>query len=355
MKDRLKHLEEAYLRENMKETVLSYPPKWVTIWISGYCTNKCLFCAYHADSAMKDSKVYKTRYNMDMDFFKKTVDMCKDGFVPAVHICGSGEPLLNPKAFDMIDYAAEVYGTTSLHTNFHEGLFTKKNLLKKLISRGKKLRYIATDFMSGNKEQHEKIKSGSSYDYAMKSLAEISQNSETEVYIYYILTKYNYSTLIELAENLKKRGVRKCLIQVSNLMSYDFDEYTASSSVYTSGDVEITGELKKAKEASRSLGYHMNIPEPADKLLQDCSVFWQKFQICPVNWDNSEHCRGNVIPHTCRAVVLGSLDSLGYLGDYSSIMELWNNEKLVRIRQNLINGTYPDKECVSCLFCKSSI
>ncbi len=347
--------EERYRAENMKSSVLSYPPRWVTIGITGYCTNKCLFCSYHAKASGEKSKVYKIHYHMSFDFFKKTVDMCRKAYVPFVHVCGTGEPFLNPDALNMLDYAAQIYGQTSIQTNFHEDLFRRMDLVNQLISREKSLRYVATDFLSGESDEHNRIKQGSSFDFTMKCLSEISEKSDIKLNIYYIITKYNYSSLSKLVSLLKQNGIRNCVINVNNLMSYDFDSYTSSDSVYVSSDTLITDELKRAISVCHEAGYEIYCPQPADINEKGCDVFWQKFQVWPVQGNDPARYQENIIPHACRAVVLGELNSLGYLGDYEDLMDAWNNEKIVKIRQNIIDGIYPDDECRYCVYSHRSI
>ena len=57
-----------------------------------------------------------------------------------------------------------------------------------------------------------------------------------------------------------------------------------------------------------------------------------------------------MIPHACAAVIRGELNSLGYLFDYKTMMEAWNNEKLVKLRENIIKGVYPSEWCKRCFY-----
>ena len=36
------------------------------------------------------------------------------------------------------------------------------------------------------------------------------------------------------------------------------------------------------------------------------------------------------------------------VADYRNMMDLWNNEFFIKYRTMLLNGEYPDKECVNC-------
>jgi FkbM family methyltransferase len=123
---------------------------------------------------------------------------------------------------------------------------------------------------------------------------------------------------------------------------------------YTSEDIEITQALEEAKSYGAQNKIKVNVPLPVDSEQNQCDVFWHKVQIWPVMGIDPMRYSENMIPHACRAVVKGHLNSLGYLFDYDNIMDFWNNEKLVTIRQNLMNGIYPDEECKYCYCCRST-
>jgi hypothetical protein len=77
-------------------------------------------------------------------------------------------------------------------------------------------------------------------------------------------------------------------------------------------------------------------------------VFWQKIQVWPVRGNDPRRYHENLVPHACRAVVMGRLSSLGYIFDYDDLMDFWNSETMVSIRRGIIDGRYPDDECRFC-------
>lgn len=346
-KKQLRMDHKNYIRQKEKEAVLKYPPRWITICITNLCNNKCLFCSYHSEDAKNVSNVYNIPYKLSLPEFKRIVDMAYKGRVPKVHICGTGEPFMNDNIINMIDYAIKVYGSTSLQTNFYKRLFDKYNYLEEIVKRNGKINYITTDIMSGSPQQHNYIKKGGSYDELISSLQYISNNSDIPIKVSYVLTKQNYSTIIDLIDNLHSSKIRNCSIGISNMFTYDFNELTASNQVYTSKDSHITELLNKAVEHGKTKNISVGIPNPADKV-NNCHYFWDKIQTWPVKGNIPERYQENLIPHACRAVVIGKLNSLGYIFDYKNVMDFWNNEKLVTVRRNLINGIYPDEECKYC-------
>ncbi len=342
-KIKIKYIINQIIRKSKVETklpegVLSKPPQWITIGITNICNNKCVFCSYHSEEAKNNSNVYNIPFEMSFNDFKRIVDMAKKGNVPHVHICGTGEPFMNKDILKMIDYSIEIYGKASLQTNFFKPLFDKNKYLDEIIKRKDSIVYITTDILSGESAVHDELKKGSKHEDVMVALEEIADKTNIMINISYILSKFNYSSIPLLIDDLVNRKITNVGINISNLYSYDFNKYTETSVVYTSDDIEITNALLNAKNYGMSKGVKVSIPLPADKDSSGCTVFDKKIQIWPVQGNDPDRYHENLIPHACRAVVKGDLNSLGYVFDYDNIMDMWNNDKLVEIRKNLLHG-----------------
>ncbi len=337
-----------FQREFYKKAVLSYPPRSVTIGISSACSFRCVFCAYHSNDAKNGaSNVYGLPFRLSLDDFRRIVEMCYAGRVPKVHICATGEPFLHPNILEIIDYTIEVYGTTSIQTDFFRPTFEKHDYLDEIIQRQDFISYITTDVLSGDPEVHEKLKKGSRYEDVLFSMEYINKYSNIHFEVHYIITKHNYQHIDKLINDLSRRRIN-CHIAIVNLHPYGFNDFTSPRSLYTSKDVHITNALQKAKELGKERGIPVSTPLPADAGPGICGSFWTRFQTWPVKGIDRERYGENVIVGGCNAVVIGNLKSLGYLFDYDNIMELWNNEHFVTIRESLLRGVYPDKACQSC-------
>ena len=340
--------EERYSIERRRQAVLSYPPRWITIGVTSACTNRCVFCSYHSQDAKNVSKVYGLPFSMNTEAFDKIVRMAWQARVPRVHICGTGEPFMNREILEMIDCAAALYGKVSLQTNFNCSLFKKYRYLDEIVDRADFISFITTDFLSGDPLHHNQLKCGSSYIDIMNSLKFISNNSCINLNIHYILTRNNYKFFLRLLVDLVDNGIKNFNINVVNLFSYNFNLFTSDDSVYLSSDFLIKDTLDEAMVFAKDNCIPIYLPLPADQWENGCDVFWQKVQIWPVQGNDPDRFAENMVPHACRAVVLGELSSLGYIFDYTDLMDFWNNPGLVKIRRNLINGVYPDKQCRHC-------
>ncbi len=334
--------------EYRKKAIVSYPPLWITIGVTSACKNKCLFCSYHGEDAKGISNAYGLSYRLSYKDFVKIVDMAYEAGVAEIHICGTGEPFLNPDILRMTDYVIDKYGEVSLQTEFWNKLFKKKNLLDELIKREQHIKYISTDILSCDPAEYERIKQGSSYSELMDALEYIGKNSDLLIKAVIIVTKQNYKNMKGIIDELIKRNVNSELLIV-NLLSYDYSEYTSSDNVYKSEDKEITYALQEIKDYAEKREIRITLPKPADQE-DDCFVFWSEFQTWPVKGCDKMRYGENMIPHACSAVIRGELNSLGYLFDYGTMMEAWNNDIIVKIRENIMKGIYPSEWCKKCFY-----
>jgi len=311
--------------------------------------NRCVFCGYHSDDAKEGkSNVYGLPFNLRLEYFKRIVEMCYKDNVPKVHICAAGEPFLHKDILSIIDSVIDIYGVASFQTNFSKPLFVKRNYIEEILNRKDHISHITTDVLSGDPETHETLKKGSLYEDVFSALEYISAHSNILFEVHYLITKFNYQHIDALIKDLSLRKIN-CHVAIVNLHPYGFNEFTSPNALYTSKDLHITRSLLAARKLGEKMGIRVSIPDPADNNPGICGSFWTRFQIRPVKGIEKTRYEENIIVGACNAVVLGNLKSLGYVFDYDNIMQLWNNDHFVRIRQDLLNGVYPDKACRSCM------
>jgi MoaA/NifB/PqqE/SkfB family radical SAM enzyme len=343
----IKKDEKSFQKEFLQKTKLSYPPRHVTIGIASPCNNKCVFCAYHALDARDTSNVYNLHYKISFNDFKRMVDICYAGRVPAIHISATGEPFFHDDIMSMIDYVIKIYGSVSFQTNFFRPLFEKNDYLENIIERSPYITKITTDMLSGNPLQHEQLKKGSTYEDVLSILEYLSKRSNVKFEIHYILTKTNYMSIDPLIRDLHSRQIR-CYVAVVNLHPHNFNSFTSPDMMYRSSDTAITDELYRIENVGNKYGIEVKICKPSDSKDIKCGSFWSRFQTWPVKGIAEERYHENVIVGGCNAVVKGNLNTLGLFFDYKTIMDLWNNDYFLKIRSNLIKGIYPDTECKDC-------
>ena len=340
--------KENFKKEYLKESILHYPPKHITIGVTSACKNKCLFCSYHGEDFKETSNVYGLPFMLSLKDFKRMVDMAYKGGVAKVHVCGTGEPFANPEILNMLDYVIEKYGKVSFQTEFWKELFRKNNYLEEICKREKGIDSITTDIFSAEEKIHNKIKKGTSLIDLINDLKYISENSNIKLRINMILTHENSKRITDIIDLFLKNNIKNFVFDVCNLFSYEGSDFTSPNNVYVSQDKNIAEELQKVVSYGKEKGIEVSIPMPADKTKHMCGMFWEKFQTWPVKGCDERRYVENMTPVACAAVVNGNLKSLGYLFDYDNIMDAWNNPKLVEIRENLLNGIYPSEYCKKC-------
>ena len=331
----------------MKKSILSYPPRWATLAIIGNCTNRCKFCSYHSlDARNGKSNVYNIKYTMSVQRFRKNIEFFYNANVPHIHICASGEPFLHPDIMDIIDTNIDVYGDFSLQSNFNKTLFRKHDYIKQLIDRKKYISYIVTDVISGDALAFSGVKKGSNIDDHISILRILSEHN-IPIITSFIVSKTTYRNLLGIVELMAKNSIR-LQINLVNLFPHMFNEMTQLNNVYKAEDIAITEYLYKAKQVAQKFGITLSDILPFDDPRNVCSVFWDKVQMWPVMGCDMNRACENLVPHACNAVVLGSMNSLGYLDDYPTVMDFWNNPKLVAIRESILAGKAPDRYCNTC-------
>ena len=92
---------------------LDYPPL-LQIEISSKCNYKCVFC-YQTDLNFSNSQSPFMGF-MDFDMFRRVIDQI-EGFVPYITFASRGEPTLNPKFIDMLDYCKDKFLDIKINTN----------------------------------------------------------------------------------------------------------------------------------------------------------------------------------------------------------------------------------------------
>jgi MoaA/NifB/PqqE/SkfB family radical SAM enzyme len=346
-----KWVQYCHDRSDGKKAVLEYPPRWITIGITGNCSLTCEFCCNHSPASKASpvtSHQYKMGFNLTPEEFERAVRMSAEAGVPRVHVCGTGEPFFHPRVLDLLDIVTSIYPITSLQTNFVKPVFEKRGYVDAIIERGDSISYITTDMFGP--AIHEKVKQGSDFAYLLDCMERVSKETPILFDVHIVLTRSSYEGSAELLETLHRRGVR-FVMNIGNLFALGFNAFTSLDNAYRDSDVEIKAELDRVARLASDLGIQVRIPLPwgkANDQRRPCKEFWNKVQLMPSKKLPRERWPGNAIPQQCPADVVGDIFSIGNLFDYRTFMEFWNNERLVAIRRRIIEGHLPDEACRAC-------
>ena len=348
----LSQIRKQHKLHDGKKARLDYPPLWATIGITGNCGFRCQYCCSHNKNVKNQNAInhfYKLPYNISLNDFNRILNMCWEGNVPHLHICGIGEPFIHQNVLQILDLTIERYGHTSTQTDFWKPLFTKKNYVKEIISRGNSIDFITTDIFPSS--IHEIIKIGSDFQYLINCMEQISKESPIQFCLHVIVTKKSYMELSKLPQIIARRGIRAS-IKLVHLFPFGFNDFTDPQNIYTSDDLLIKKEMEATYHAAKDYGIPCNELLPWEHMnnnVSQCLILWQKIQFMPSKKVPQEKWNCNAIPQQCPAALFGDLFTLGNLLEYNSFMDFWNNPILVNLRQKVIDGQLPDTHCNKCM------
>lgn len=240
----------------------------------------------------------------------------------------------------------EIYGHVSFQSNFNKSVMDRGKYIEQILERRDKILYLVTDMHTGDESSFSKIKKGSSLTELLGVLKLFSRHG-IKIHGSCILSRSNFKAIPQILELLVAHNIKMDL-NIVGLFPHMFNEFTNIDNVYQSSDTMITDLLEKIVLLGRRFGITVTTPKPFDHPDQNCNVFWEKIQVWPVAGIPKDRYHENLIPHACNAVVRGNMNSLGYLSNYTSVMDFWNNETIVNIRNKIIMRKYPDSYCWSC-------
>lgn len=133
-------------------------PRMVIAGVSFACNAKCIHCIYEVFPETK-SKTSGDKAFMNLYTFKKIADECSKYPHVLLRLVGFGEPMLNPKFFEMIEYAKGVGCNVGIITN---GVLLIREKAERLLNSNIDAVDISVDAYS--KEVYEKIRVGLDFD-----------------------------------------------------------------------------------------------------------------------------------------------------------------------------------------------
>ncbi len=265
-------------------------PMEVDIGTTNLCNAQCIMCPH--------SKL-KRIGTMNMELYKKIIDNCEKLKIKTITLSFFGEPLLDKKLIEKIEYAKKKGMFVAFYSN--ASLLNEK-WAEKLINSG--LDSITISFDGYSKETYEKIRKNLKFDITRKNILNLIEAKKR-------LNKDNPKinlVLVELEEN--KREIK----QFYEEWKEKVDSINIINMRNWANDIQKEG----TKES-----FHFN-----KKIKRKpCALIWLKMV---VDWN------GDVV--LCcddwnHSTVLGNLKK-------QTIEEIWRGEKLKKIRGAHIHGEF---------------
>ena len=284
-------------------------PSQIIIDVTEVCNLACIHCP-HPD--FKKSEYYDTRY-LDPILNKKIVDEVRDygqGKTQYIRYSSDGEPLIHPKAYDMLEYAVVNSGVfVTLTTN---GTIMNEKRIRKLLDSGVHMIDISIDAYSS--DVYEKIR----------------KNGNLEV------TRQNVLNLIKWVKqaNLKTKIVVSYIEQPQNLHETElFKKYWEGQGAHS----VVVRRLHSAAGAVIKVADIMR-KEQAGKIRHPCLYPWERIVLnprgylsfCPADWTH-----GSTV--------------IDYQSENITVAKVWKDTFYQNLRNAHINNNYENHNfCGQC-------
>jgi radical SAM protein with 4Fe4S-binding SPASM domain len=278
--------------------LISYPVS-AMIEPTSRCNLKCPMCInYQNELGLK-------RGDMSFDNFIKAIDEVKRTCV-FLFLWNSGEPLMNKELDKMIDYAKKANLFIIMSTN---GYFLDKEKARMLIDKG--LDYLIISFDGATKETYEKIRINSDYDKVINNIGGLIEEKKRQkknlpfINLQFLIMRENEHEINKVASLGKLLKVDRITIKKTQI---------------------INEKLKKDLLPTK-----MEYTYEAYENQSICKENWcyKPWEHIVINW------KGLVFP-CCDTLdpnySLGDLFSNGGL----SLQEIWNNDKYVKFRKQIL-------------------
>ncbi|MFC2165150.1 radical SAM/SPASM domain-containing protein [Acidobacteriota bacterium] len=291
-------LIQAYRSYRAKKIRLDYLP--IRLWIepTDHCNLRCVMCPN------KDLPKKKKGY-MDLSLFQKIIDEASS-FAFDAHLLHRGESLLHPRFFEMAGYAYDKGVRTKLHTN---GTLLDEKKAQLIIDSG--LDQISFSFDGYDRETYESIRVNGDFEKTVRNIVRFLEIKKER------RSKKPYATLelINFPDSRIKSDSQSRKDFLRHFKGLTLNKLIIKEYHNWAGE---TGKIQKRKQYS------------------PCTFLWNALVIF---WD------GSVLP--C------SQDFFGYyiLGNVkeSSLADIWNNDKMVHLRKQHIEGSIDEFEtCREC-------
>ncbi len=145
----------------LKKIVNDYPP-CVQIEPSSVCNFRCIMC-YQKDRSFSDKKNNFMGF-MDYDLFKKIIDEI-EGKVEAITFASRGEPTLNKKFIQFLEYCKNKFVAIKINTNLST---LNEDLAKSFFENNVQTVVISAD--EADKENYEKIRVKGKFEKLLENI-----------------------------------------------------------------------------------------------------------------------------------------------------------------------------------------
>ena len=262
------------------------------------CNIRCIMC-FQVDESFSGNKEFMG--NMDFELFTKVIDDAEDIGVQAVTLSGRGEPTLNPRFGDMLDYCKGKFFDLKINTNATR---LNETLMYKIIEAGVTDLVFSVD--SYEKDEYERIRVLGKFDEVITNIKKFKKIND-------------------------KHPNSKCATRISGVKidkKQNIEEFTKFWRNYVDHVVMV--------EMSERWDTYHNPKEKAGK--NPCDFLWGEMYV----WYDGK-CNPCDVDYKSELLV-GNIKE-------NSIKEIWNGESYKKLRD--LHLTEKRNECFPCDHCSN--
>lgn len=291
--------------EQFKEGKQPYPLQ-VQIVPTNRCCQGCVFCAYRLKGSPSNEH-FNDKDDLSYEKIVETLDCMVDMNIKACHITGGGEPLVHPKAFDILKEVLNRKIELALVSNGQ--LLT--NDMCELLGDASWVR-VSVDSSSAKNYSFIRNVSLRTFNIVMANIETLVKYRRTStIGIGFVVEKENYTEILEAAKIFKDLGVDNFRVSAA---------FTPMGYEYFSTFEKHASELaKKAAELSDSNFTVFNL---FSDRVKDLFEGTQDYPFCPIK-DLLSYVGADYNVYTCCTLAYNSKGHIGSIKDMS-FKDLWD-------------------------------
>ena len=322
---KLLNLIKFYLSKKSKNLNLNFLPITMDIEPTTGCNFRCTMCQVSSPNFVSK--------NLDFEMFKKTIEDNKQ--LLKIKLQGMGEPLVNSKFFDMVDFASKRGIVSEITTN--GSLLNEANIVKLFNSN---LSRITISIDGATSETFEKIRVKSNFNEVVRNCKNLVKHFKKkiirpEISAWCVIQNDNVSEFNKVYELCREIGFDKLTYQFY-LSGWGKDEWNIINKNKRIDIKNIKDQIKEVQIKGSKEGMEVNIfDENLLSFSRQCVWPWESSYISKT---------GDVVP--CCIIGDEKVVSFGNIKD-NSFKEIWNSEKYKNFKKDIKNNKIPDY-CKNC-------
>ncbi len=230
---------------------------WIQVEVTSHCESSCGYCPHTALARHWDNR------HLTTEAFERLMPAIRQAKM--VHLQGWGEPLLNPRFFDMVDLAKQTGTRVGVTTN---GMLINAARAQKVVRSGMDLIAISA---AGLGQNNDLIRSGTGFDAVLEAIQLLKNHKERlrsetpAIHLAWLLMRSNADDLKKLPQVLHGTGVKEIIV---NTMDFIADTSLASKAVLPEDEKEFVKwrdflESVRADARAHGIRLHYYLRHPA--------------------------------------------------------------------------------------------